>query len=1668
MSTAATRTHTAALAFLLALAWPGSAFAQVCTEYRDDDGTRESEATIDFDDDFMQKTIQLTAADPAAAATARIRLYGQPYNMPGFSFIAREDYYIEVNGNPAQRIPFDPGLLFNYDTTSYQWVGLDLPTAWLVCGDNTFYIAEDRYPNGWESNNLRVGVDTDTDLERSWWHGNGVFSCFNDPTGCAGELMLYVELCPDCEVARDDDGTRESEATIDFDDDFMEKTLFVANDPLAATSATLRVYGQPYNLPGFNFIAREDHYIEVNGNPSQRITFDPGLTFTYDTQNYGWVEFDVPLGWLSLGANSFYFAEDRYPNGWETNNLRIGVDTDNDLDRSWWHGNGVFTCFNNPTGCAGELMVYLEVCNEQGCVTDADGDGVADGADNCPNDANAGQLDTDGDGQGDVCDPCPNDSANDIDGDGICADVDNCPFVSNPGQSDQDSDGVGDDCDNCVDVYNPGQENADADGSGDACDCDPTPPTPPSSVTVMPGGATVDFTWTGGQAVFEVFRSTGPTGVADPLNSQGTTSARQWTDSQSPSVGTVYYYQILGSCPWSCAEICDGLDNDCDGVADNGFNLNDDPQNCGACGVTCEPTAWVATTGCSGGACEVASCLPGCSDDDGDFANGCEICQSGELDLSINGFSFIPSFVVNGQTWSISAEVQSLHDMDLTNVEVQFQDESNGNYLNLGTATIPVVPARGTAVATVNYPNAPAGLHTIRAVVDPSDQVTETNEFNNQRTFEERVWPNGPTTNFPDFAIDSLDLSFNPPQPGLGSMVTISALIREGPGSFPNGVWVLDFEFLYESAGQLTSLGVVQQAMTLTQGIPGADTMLVSFNWTNVPVGTHPIYIRIDPAQQVAEIDEMNNEASSLLIVSSLDAAPTVMPAAGMAPMKVDFVANATGGVPPYTYVWDFDDGFPISRAAATPHVYSLFFNSSPNLYDASVTVTDAAGFTVKKFVSVNVQPNPNFAGPQDLRVHIDSVTAPPTAGQVDFEVRVANYGTLPLAPRVIVTIDLEVVWDGIFPVGAGVGGLPANQTQFIRAFGVPAGNHNVQVTVNEFLSIQEIDPGNNVAGTTFTIVNGPPLPPIEISEFDIVVNPARPVAGQPATIDVTVTNNTPQDRVLQLHLTWASLTDSDTGVIVVSTLGRTAAANGGQVTFPNVWPSVPPKGAVQVRAFVYVDAASLDTSAYRTVQIDLADLEVVGTPDGSGGQYGTFDISQTTNDLPIVVSAQIRNNGYRDEIAEAVFKLDSTEIGRNEIIVPAQGTISTSQIIQNPVASTTPQVVRVELDFTNSSVAYDAVAGNDSAHLPITISEGPKSYEVHSYELTSTNVSWGSPITATLQVTNSGQTNRVFNTRLFRRKLLLIGKEDLQAQQVSIDAGATATVTFTYTPGDIIGRWALGVEFEEQEVEVIVEIDPTVSADVQFEVFSIERDTTDDGLAQYSATTADGKRLRMFAMANLNGQVEMSGYAYKMITAPWHPFQETFTVDIMVDGGLVGLINTSDFASYLQYFAQVKTVVIEADQHCSGDIPPELWAVGAADFNGNWKARADSIDLLELGFKIVTQIVGMATGTSAVLGLTNYGMDLLLMGYDTLTVDRWIAAEGLLRLEDVALRRGETYKVCIGLEAMVEARGVGYVYIDFYHRAPHHGDDNGSALPIRGVWINEVGFEWDPVWWGP
>ena len=104
--------------------------------------------------------------------------------------------------------------------------------------------------------------------------------------------------------------------------------------------------------------------------------------------------------------------------------------------------------------------------------SDADGDGIDDGTDNCPNVFNpvrpvddGQQGDFDLDGAGDACDPCPLDpgttdcstyDGGDVDADGVANDVDNCPNTPNDDQADGDNDDKGDVCDPCPTVSNPG------------------------------------------------------------------------------------------------------------------------------------------------------------------------------------------------------------------------------------------------------------------------------------------------------------------------------------------------------------------------------------------------------------------------------------------------------------------------------------------------------------------------------------------------------------------------------------------------------------------------------------------------------------------------------------------------------------------------------------------------------------------------------------------------------------------------------------------------------------------------------------------------------------------------------------------------------------------------------------------------------------------------------------------------------------------------------------------------------------------------------------------------------------------------------------------------------------------------------------------------------------
>jgi cytosine/adenosine deaminase-related metal-dependent hydrolase len=103
---------------------------------------------------------------------------------------------------------------------------------------------------------------------------------------------------------------------------------------------------------------------------------------------------------------------------------------------------------------------------------DSDGDGIVAG-DLCPSVFspirpldNGSQANADNDGLGDACDPCPRTPGgsgvcappdpDDLDGDGVRNGADNCPRNANSNQDDADGDGKGNPCDACDAFANPG------------------------------------------------------------------------------------------------------------------------------------------------------------------------------------------------------------------------------------------------------------------------------------------------------------------------------------------------------------------------------------------------------------------------------------------------------------------------------------------------------------------------------------------------------------------------------------------------------------------------------------------------------------------------------------------------------------------------------------------------------------------------------------------------------------------------------------------------------------------------------------------------------------------------------------------------------------------------------------------------------------------------------------------------------------------------------------------------------------------------------------------------------------------------------------------------------------------------------------------------------------
>lgn len=204
-------------------------------------------------------------------------------------------------------------------------------------------------------------------------------------------------------------------------------------------------------------------------------------------------------------------------------------------------------------------------------------------------------------------------------------------------------------------------------------------------------------------------------------------------------------------------------------------------------------------------------------------------------------------------------------------VVVQFMEVSGGSQVPIGSPqTLPRIAPGSAATAQINYKPQFAGDYTLQVVADPNNFIVESNEQDNRATKALHV--SAPPA--PNLVALSSNIEFVPSAPQDGNLVTIHATALNNGTAVATDVVVRIEDVTDASAPELIGK---QRLIDSLQ--PGEEaTVRVMYDTTD-KAGERTIRMTVDPVNIVAESDEGDNEAITLLTVAP-PPAPDLMIAA--------------------------------------------------------------------------------------------------------------------------------------------------------------------------------------------------------------------------------------------------------------------------------------------------------------------------------------------------------------------------------------------------------------------------------------------------------------------------------------------------------------------------------------------------------------------------------------------------------------------------------------------------------------------------------------------------------------------------------------------------------------------------------------------------------------------
>jgi len=855
-------------------------------------------------------------------------------------------------------------------------------------------------------------------------------------------------------------------------------------------------------------------------------------------------------------------------------------------------------------------------------------------------------------------------------------------------------------------------------------------------------------------------------------------------------------------------------------------------------------------------------------------------------------------------------------------------------------------------------------------------------------------------------------------------------------------------------------------------GIPtgSVEESVVSLGYLNG--GNHTFTAEVDPEDTIREENETNNEQEyNVCVLSPLIATINVTLTAGEVPLKVNFTGNASGGIPPYAFIWDGGiTQYPstLKRGEHVQYIYSIPGNCTPSL-----SVTDQRRYSAWDIINLTLLNN-SLTQQTDFSIDITDISVV-SNNSVRINTTTNNLEPVDIdAVRVIIRVynsDDPFSFDEIFY--DDIIRIPGNSSKDITtiADNLKPGNYTARADINYYGAIPESDwvnYTNNADLQDFTFTGLGYLPPISIDNISFF--PSEPIVNNMANVKVNVSNNGLYYRLIQGKFYCINSTN-DREFIGNSRIEKVEV--GGSVILARIF-----RTPIRENTTVYVDIVDVLMNS-RIVAND--SKEVTITPyDFSVSNLSVYPETNASDAVPLEITAQINN--LREACGHVRYSLivDSfTVVGPfTAYNVPVNGSKSVTFIlgwrendsfVSHPGALYTlpkPIVGHHSIQILLESIEaekpwsdmFESNVSNNVIGRSISILKGPdcriQSVEFYPHPEVKKNIN------ITIELSNEGQVGDNFTISVLEDFLTVVANATIY-----LAPNASDSITLSWIPskaGHQYIDFQCGGNRYSKEIWVyprFYEVDTD---------YYIDYSTSKRGVADahyYYAYIYDENRLKLWALANTfagNSISHIKGAVYKEIVVDdGTDGNDSYGGYVYADVGYAGIIDSLSFGSFtdMEYGTIIIVGITESDKND--------WKNGRVIY-----ARASDDDIFYEQMGIILDTMSFVAGLAPVVGGYISGGTLIIevaqfaedfeecvgFGYYNYTTRIPFGFQ-----QPFEFQNKKKYKVFIYSESIVDATGSalggGHVYTDFYNREPYECAQS-DEMPKRGIWLNNLEFD--------